>query len=299
MSVPQSQKVLLMGLGASGKSSIRSIVFEGKEPGDVAGYSATLNYVRSTKSIIGGAFQIFDCGGQESFISNFIGDQAEFIFSDVNVLIWVVDVSNVDQVSTSKFYFDHAMNRLVEFSKEATVHCLFHKVDLLLPDMKEQLLETMKQFFVTTHPINITYHGTTIFDKSVYDVFGNVLQELVSKSAKGKNVADAIQQFMLDTEELSGITVYSDEGLPIIEAGKMVDQIVVPANLWLSSSERISDEFSTSLTLKSTIETDEYIFVFQRIKEKLLLTGVAKKVAPLQYVLVKMEQLAGIVDELL
>ncbi|MFX1512869.1 MAG: ADP-ribosylation factor-like protein, partial [Promethearchaeota archaeon] len=143
MSGTLSQKVLFMGLGASGKSSIRSVVFEGKSAEDVADYRATINYTRSQKSLVGTAFQIFDCGGQESFISNFVGGQAEFIFSDVRVLIWVVDVGNVDQVSTSKFYFDHAVNNLLKFSPGASIFCLFHKTDLLLPDMRDQLLETM------------------------------------------------------------------------------------------------------------------------------------------------------------
>ena len=81
MSGSAVSKILFMGLGASGKSSIRSIVFEGKSLDDVKDYNATINYTRSTRNIIDSAFQIFDCGGQESFISVFVGDQAEFIFS--------------------------------------------------------------------------------------------------------------------------------------------------------------------------------------------------------------------------
>ena len=61
-----------MGLGASGKSSIRSVVFEGKSPEDVKDYQATINYKRSKKQIIDSPFMIFDCGGQNIFISDFI-----------------------------------------------------------------------------------------------------------------------------------------------------------------------------------------------------------------------------------
>ncbi|MFX0115624.1 MAG: hypothetical protein ACFFB3_13830, partial [Candidatus Hodarchaeota archaeon] len=46
------------------------------------------------KKVIGTTIQIFDCGGQESFISNFVGEKAEFIFSAVPVLIRVIDVSD-------------------------------------------------------------------------------------------------------------------------------------------------------------------------------------------------------------
>ncbi|MFQ5981004.1 MAG: ADP-ribosylation factor-like protein [Candidatus Heimdallarchaeota archaeon] len=298
MAISSSQKVLFMGLGASGKSSIRSVVFEGKDATDVADYAATINYTRSSKSLIGTAFQVFDCGGQESFINNFIGDQAEFIFSDVKILVWVVDVANFDQVSTSKFYFDHAIEKLNTYSSGAVVFCLCHKIDLVLADMREELLQTMRQFFAPPIPTEISYAGTSIFDHSVFKVFGEIIRTLMGQSTKAKSVSEALQEFITQTEELSGVTVYTDEGLPVFEEGT-TDMIVVPANLWLSSSDRLSDEFGTQNTLKSIVETDDYVFVFQNMKNKLLLTGVAKKVAPLNFVLVKMEELANIVNELL
>lgn len=298
MAIASSQKVLFMGLGASGKSSIRSIVFEGKDAEDVADYAATINYTRSTKSLIGTAFQVFDCGGQESFINNFIGDQAEFIFSDVKILVWVVDVSNFDQVSTSKFYFDHAIEKLEKYSPGAVVFCLCHKIDLVQADMREELLETMRQFFASPMSTEITYAGTSIFDHSIFKIFGEIIRTLMAQSTKAQSVSEALTEFIAQTEELSGITVYTDEGLPVFEEGT-TDMIVVPANLWLSSSDRLSDEFGAQKTLKSVVETDEYVFVFQNMKNKLLLTGVAKKVAPLNFVLVKMEELAKTVDGLL
>lgn len=296
---PPAQKVLFMGLGASGKSSIRSVVFEGKSPEDVKDYSATINYTRSTKSIIDSAFQIFDCGGQESFISVFVGEQAEFIFSDVTILIWVVDVSNFDQVSTSKFYFDHAVTRLAEFSSGAIIFCLFHKLDLLLPDMREQVLETMKQYFLPVKELEIYYRATSIFDKSIYLTIGEMIQKLILQSTKAKTVSEAIQEFINQHAELSGIAIYTDDGLPVFEEGELAERIILPANLWLTNYERIRNEFETTSTFKTTLETDDYMLVFQRIKDELLLTGIAKKVAPLNYVLVKMEQIATIVSKLL
>ncbi|MFX1516297.1 MAG: ADP-ribosylation factor-like protein, partial [Promethearchaeota archaeon] len=232
MSLVAKQKVLFMGLGASGKSSIRSIVFEGKSVEEVKDYKATINYTRSTKSIIDSAFQIFDCGGQESFISVFVGEQAEFIFTDVTILVWVVDVSNFDAVSTSKFYFDHAVKRLSEFSPGAEIFCLCHKVDLLLPDMKDQVFQTMEGYFTTEEKFNIHFRGTSIYDNSIFLAVGEMVQTLILKTTKAKTVSEAIQEFIETHTELSGIAVYSDDGLPVFEEGEMADQIIHPANLW-------------------------------------------------------------------
>lgn len=287
-----------MGLGASGKSSIRSVVFEGKSVEDVKDYHATINYSRSTKSIIDSAFQIFDCGGQESFITVFVGESAEFIFSDVSILIWVIDTSNFDAVSTSKFYFDLAVQKLFEYSPDAVIFCLFHKVDLLLPHMKEQVLDTLKSYFVTPKDIDIYYHGTSIFDQSIYLAVGDMIQKLIVKNTRAKTVSEAIQEFMTQHQEISGIAVYTDEGLPVFEEGNLSKKIILPANLFLADYDRLRDEFDTG-TFKTTLETNDYILVFQRIKSELLLTGIAQKIAPLQYVLVKMEQMAEVVNQLL
>ena len=293
----QPNKVLFMGLGASGKSSIRSIVFEGKSIADVKDYNATINYTRSTKSIIDAPFQIFDCGGQESFISVFVGEQAEFIFSDVVVLIWVIDISNFDTVSTSKFYFDLALKKLAMYSERAAVFCLLHKMYLLLPDMKNQVVKTVKMYFKPNFGIDIQYRPTSIFDHSIYIVIGEIIQTLMIKSSKGQTVSEAIEEFLKSNIEMSGIAIYTDEGLPVFEGGE-TDRIILPANLLLASYERLASEYSQD-EIKTVLETNNYIFVFRVIKSHLFLSGIAKKVAPLQYVLVKMEQLTESLNQLL
>ena len=300
MSEKAMQKILFMGLGASGKSSIKSVVFEGKSLESVKDYNATINYTRSTKNIIDSAFQIFDCGGQESFINVFVGEQAEFIFSGVSILVWVIDVSNFDSVSTSKFYFDHAVNRLHQYSPEGVIFCLFHKVDLLLPDMRTQVAETMEGYFSTEKEITIYYRPTSIHDQSIFAVMGEIIKTILGKSLKARTVSEAIQEFIEQNKELSGVAVYSDDGLPVFEEGSDANKIILPANLWLTNYDRLSDEFNGNGNgFKTTLETSNYMFVFQQMKSGLLLSGIAHKVAPLQYVMVKMDQMAEIIDELL
>ena len=300
MSEKAMQKILFMGLGASGKSSIKSVVFEGKSLESVKDYNATINYTRSTKNIIDSAFQIFDCGGQESFINVFVGEQAEFIFSGVSILVWVIDVSNFDSVSTSKFYFDHAVNRLHQYSPEGVIFCLFHKVDLLLPDMRIQVAETMEGYFSTEKEITIYYRPTSIHDQSIFAVMGEIIKTILGKSLKARTVSEAIQEFIEQNKELSGVAVYSDDGLPVFEEGSDANKIILPANLWLTNYDRLSDEFNGNGNgFKTTLETSNYMFVFQQMKSGLLLSGIAHKVAPLQYVMVKMDQMAEIIDELL
>jgi len=293
-----TRKLLLMGLGASGKSSIRSVAFEGKSPDEVLEYKATINYTRSMKSIIKSPFQIFDCGGQESFISVFVGEQAEYIFTDVAILVWVVDLSDFDQVSTSKFYFKHAVNQLNKFAPDAVVYCLFHKIDLVMLDMREQVIKTLEDFFVPPEGVEIHYRTTSIFEKSIYMVAAEIVRILLLKDSKAKSVSEALQKFVANTEELTGIALYTDDGLPVFEEGDLTDAILIPANLWLSNLDRIQNEFKTQTTYKTFLETDDFMFVCERIQSELILTGIAKKVAPLQYILIKMDEVASILKDL-
>ncbi|MFW9992578.1 MAG: ADP-ribosylation factor-like protein [Candidatus Odinarchaeota archaeon] len=296
---PEFKKLLLMGLGASGKSSIRSVVFEGKSPEAVKDYQATINYKRSAKQIIDSPFMIFDCGGQNIFISDFIGKKASFIFSNAAALVWVIDAGDTGRVSTSQYYFANAVTQLKKYSPDAMIFCIFHKMDLFPPENIDQVVNTMKQFFDLGKEIEIHYRATSIFDESAFRVMGEILQKMLLKSTKARTVTEAIHNFLEKHKDaISGIAIYTDDGLPVFEEGELAEKIMLPANLWLTNYTRISDHFDTK-TYKSTLETSDYIIVFHRFKKELIFTGIAKKVAPMQYVLVQMEQLASAVEELL
>jgi hypothetical protein len=129
-------------------------------------------------------------------------------------------------------------------------------------------------------------------------VVGEMIQTLISKGIKAKTVVEAIQDFVESNVELSGIAIYSEDGLPVFEEGDLAKKIVLPANLWLTTYERLKGEFMGN-NFKTTLETNDYLFVFQQIQSELLLTGIARRVAPLQFVMVKMDQLATLLKDLL
>ncbi|MHA2388125.1 MAG: ADP-ribosylation factor-like protein, partial [Candidatus Hodarchaeales archaeon] len=293
LSSQTSRKVLFMGLGASGKSSIRSVVFEGKNPEEVTDYNATINYTRSTKNFIDSSFQIFDCGGQENFISAFMGEQAEFIFSDVAIFVWVVDMSDFEQVSTSKFYFNHGISRLQEFSPDGTAFCLFHKRDLVSSAQQEETYHTMKKYFEIEGPLDIQYRTTSIFDRSVYHTVGEMLQTLILKTTKALTVSEAIQDFLTEDEDLLGIIICNEEGVPLFQEGNYSD-FLEPANMALANHEKLKSDFRPLKSLKITMEINNNLFVFQKLKKDLMFIGIAIKTGSAQFTAVKLEKIAEV-----
>jgi len=297
------QKIVLMGLGKSGKSTIKSIAFEGKSPADCQGYNATLNYERSTKRTLDLPYQIFDLGGQENFLTSFIGDQAEFIFSDVVCFVWVVDVSNFERVSNSKYYWDQALKKLAEYSPKAEVFCLFHKMDLIRQPMRADLIESMVDYFDTPNIFQgkTHIHGTSIYDESLFVSLGQIMQTILLKNSKTALVATSIDEFLAGNQEISGVAVFTiEDGLPVFENGKFTEKVYLPANLWLANYERLSENpvFSIKKTFKSTLEMDDCTIVFQKLRNDLLICTITIKPTPLQYMSIKMDEISLIVSEL-
>jgi len=294
------QKVLLMGLGASGKSSIKSVVFEGKSLESVKDYSATINYSRSTKNIIDSAFQIIDCGGQELFLSSFIGDQAKFIFSGVSILIWVVDLSNFDQVSTGKFYFDHAVNRLVEYSPNAVVFCFFHKADMIIDKMHDEIYENMKTYFTPPESIKtlaVHYMLTSIYDHTIFLAVGDMIRTLIVKDSTANSMSETIQAFVKKNSEIMGITLFNKDGLPLFTQGTMVNQALQPSDLISSNHVRTLNEFTRSSAFKMSLETDLYFYIFYKVSNELILSLITQKTLPLQFVFLKTAEIADVLTK--
>ena len=87
--------MLLMGKSGAGKTSMRSIIFANYIARDTRRLGATIdveqNHVRFLGNLI---LNLWDCGGQDSFMDAYISSQREQIFRNVELLIYVFDVES-------------------------------------------------------------------------------------------------------------------------------------------------------------------------------------------------------------
>jgi Ras-related GTP-binding protein A/B len=82
------KKVLLMGKSGSGKTSMRSIIFANYVARDTRRLGATIDVEHSHVRFLGNlVLNLWDCGGQESFMDNYITSQKNQIFRNVEVFI--------------------------------------------------------------------------------------------------------------------------------------------------------------------------------------------------------------------
>lgn len=171
------KKLVLCGLSEAGKTSIRDVVFGGKEATEVEGYGATLNYVRQFISLEGGKkFTLMDLGGQRIFLDRFITKFSPFVFHNVASLIYVVDVADSDRFSSAKHYFDAALERLKKFSPSSNVFVLIHKMDLVANDPnKEYIIEHMRSLFEKEIDRTIIFFETTIYNETIKEALYEIL----------------------------------------------------------------------------------------------------------------------------
>ncbi|TFY79861.1 hypothetical protein EWM64_g4148 [Hericium alpestre] len=132
------KKVLLMGASGSGKTSMRSLIFSNNPASLTSRLGATIdveqNHVRFLGDLI---LNLWDCGGQDSFMDSYLTTQRPTIFTHVGVMIYVFDVESRD-LAKDLAYFRDCLESLRKYSPDARVFVLVHKMDLVAPDAREQ-----------------------------------------------------------------------------------------------------------------------------------------------------------------
>ncbi|KAF8891207.1 Gtr1/RagA G protein conserved region-domain-containing protein [Infundibulicybe gibba] len=177
------RKVLLMGASGSGKTSMRSLIFSNNPASLTARLGATIdveqNHVRFLGDLI---LNLWDCGGQDAFMDSYLTTQRPTIFQHVGVMIYVFDVETREMGKDLEYYRD-CLDGLRQYSPEAAVFLLVHKMDLLrepraaIFDKKKQELED------ASGAGDVTVFGTSIYDESLYKAWSSIVHTLIPNAA--------------------------------------------------------------------------------------------------------------------
>ncbi|MHA1971788.1 MAG: ADP-ribosylation factor-like protein [Candidatus Hodarchaeales archaeon] len=175
-----ARKIILLGLSQAGKTSIRDVVFGGKDPEETKDYAATLNYERQIEQVADEPITVMDLGGQEVFLKRFLSSMSSFIFSNVAVLVFICDISTPDKFPASRKAFIEGVNRLEEMSDvQPAIYVLLHKTDLMtdLTQRAERMEFLMEMFQDAAPNKNITFLQTSIYDNSIHEAFKRITAE--------------------------------------------------------------------------------------------------------------------------
>mmetsp|Transcript_41956 Transcript_41956/g.48283 ORF Transcript_41956/g.48283 Transcript_41956/m.48283 type:complete len:312 (+) Transcript_41956:166-1101(+) len=179
--VKQVKKVLLMGRNNAGKTSMRSIIFANYLAKHTIRLGFT-NYVNESRLRFMGdlVLNLWDCGGQDEFMKNYFNSRREDIFKGVAVLIYVFAIDSQNRVDDIDKY-KNCLKALQEYSPNAMIFVLVHKMDLIYEDRRQEEFENrVAEIKAESLDFEIRCFKTSIWDETLYKAWSNIVYELIS-----------------------------------------------------------------------------------------------------------------------
>jgi GTPase SAR1 family protein len=219
------KKIVLLGLAESGKSTIIKSVIEGAKTDLGERYSATINYQRKLIHLCGYEISLFDLGGQTRFLDKFTGDLSQFVFSNVDSFIFVIEPLQSAYFSRAKYYFELSLEKLKLFSPEARIAIFLHKIDLIPAQNLNNISQDLKKYLTSEiHSPNQVYN-TSVFSESAFEAVGNVISEVLQLKMK---FFDILKEF-LDKRgnHVCQINLLTHKGAFLLQASNnsLIDQV--------------------------------------------------------------------------
>ena len=119
-------------------------------------------------------------GGQQQYLDEYHGPLRRNIFQKASVLLYVIDVSDVDRFENTRLEFEWSANQILSSNRNASLNIFFHKIDLihdrnaLIPYLKNILSQNI------SHKIN--FYATSVFDESLFTAWSGIIREISPKS---------------------------------------------------------------------------------------------------------------------
>ncbi|KAF9053075.1 rraga protein [Panaeolus papilionaceus] len=162
---------------------MRSLIFSNNPASLTARLGATIdveqNHVRFLGDLI---LNLWDCGGQDSFMDTYLSTQRATIFQQVGVMIYVFDVESREMNKDLEYYRD-CLGWLRHYSPEAAVFLLVHKMDLVREPRQHMFEKKKQELQDASGDTEMTVFGTSIYDESLYKAWSNIVHTLIPNAS--------------------------------------------------------------------------------------------------------------------
>ncbi|MBN1214738.1 MAG: 50S ribosome-binding GTPase [Candidatus Lokiarchaeota archaeon] len=190
-------KILLLGKEGVGKTSLKKIIFENSNPDLLLRNSLeptrTLEIFNCDWCDVN--LNIFDIPGQE--IKNFLeeGENQDFVFENVDIVIYIFDHRSLREQSQEIVDDIETIDNIIKKKKKSSrLVLIYHKIDLIpeLFQKNPKLLINQIQNLMNLK-IKPDMYFTSIDKKFIYSIhntFSEILSSFSNKVAKIKNILD-------------------------------------------------------------------------------------------------------------
>jgi len=183
---PSARKILLLGRAATGKTSIKKIIFEGKNPKDLLfnPIEPTRGITPSVHSWLDLKLGIFDTSGQELsyLLSENNVEEQTIAFENVDVIIYLFDYTMWVDRKELIFKDLEKINLIIKDKLESTQLTLFlHKIDLIEKSSRKETLKEIES--IVKEKLKLSIYFTSIYPKLIYNLY-NAFYEILSDFTK-------------------------------------------------------------------------------------------------------------------
>jgi Ras-related GTP-binding protein A/B len=187
------KKIVLMGLSNAGKTCIYERVFEGKKPWELMQSTATKG-IDYRKYEVGPMTKpmIWDLGGQQQYLDEYHGPLKKNIFQKASVLLYVVDASDVDRFENARLEFEWSVNQILLYNPSVGLHVFLHKADLIHD--RNAILPYLKDFLSQNISSEITFHGTSVFDESLFTAWSGIIRDISPKTTFIRSILKLLKE---------------------------------------------------------------------------------------------------------
>jgi Ras-related GTP-binding protein A/B len=112
-------------------------------------------------------------------METYLASQRGNIFSDVAVLIYVFDIES-REVDRDMDTYNAIIDALREFSPNAYVFCLVHKMDLIQGEHRQRIYEERSALIRSrSEGFRVDTFGSSIWDQSLYKAWAGIVHKLI------------------------------------------------------------------------------------------------------------------------
>ena len=112
-------------------------------------------------------------------MESYLTSQRKNIFSDVAVMIYVFDIESREFERDLEVY-SNIIQALKDFSPEAYVFCLIHKMDLIQPEYQDDLAAERGNIIrERSHGLSIETFASSIWNQSLYRAWASIVHKLI------------------------------------------------------------------------------------------------------------------------
>lgn len=180
----EARKILILGRAGTGKTTIKKIIFEGKNPKDLLydPLEPTRGITPTVYSWLDLKLGIFDSSGQELDYLLENNEERNLAFENSDNIIYLFDfpmwASNPEKILKE---IKRISNLIKEGSYKSNLIVFMHKIDLISDDKRRLKIKQIKEKI--TSELNVQVYFTSIYPNLIYNLY-NAFYELLSGFSK-------------------------------------------------------------------------------------------------------------------